>query len=54
MENGFGDFNPAFVFIAYALVWVVFFGYLYYLSRRQADIRSDIDALKNEPRDGDN
>ena len=53
MENGFGDFNPAFVYIAYALVWIVFFTYLYYLSRRQAEIRSEIDTLKNELQVGD-
>ena len=46
MENDFGDFSPIFVFVAYAAVWIVFFAYLYYLARRQADIRSQIDALK--------
>ena len=53
MENGFGDFNPAFVYVAYALVWIVFFGYLYYLSRRQAEINSEIDMLKSELQVGD-
>ena len=47
MGNEFGDFNPNFVFAAYAIVWIVFFAYLYYLARRQADIRSQIDALKD-------
>ena len=46
MENDFGDFSPIFVFVAYAAVWIVFFAYLYYMARRQADIRSQIDALK--------
>lgn len=46
MENDFGDFSPIFVFVAYAAVWIVFFAYLYYMARRQSDIRSQIDALK--------
>ena len=51
MENGFGDFSPIFVFVAYAGVWIVFFAYLYYVARRQSDIRSQIDALKESERD---
>ncbi len=46
MENEFGDFSPIFVFVSYAAVWIVFFAYLYYVARRQSDIRSQIDALK--------
>lgn len=46
MGNDFGDFSPIFVFVAYAAVWIVFFAYLYYMARRQSDIRSQIDALK--------
>ena len=46
VENDFGDFSPVFVFAAYAIVWVAFFAYLYFLARRQADITSQIDALK--------
>ncbi len=46
MENDFGDFSPIFVFVAYAAVWIVFFAYLYYVARRQSDIRSQIDALR--------
>lgn len=51
MENGFGDFSPIFVFVSYAAVWIVFFAYLYYVSRRQSDIRSQLDALKDSERD---
>ena len=51
MENDFGDFSPIFVFVAYAAVWIVFFAYLYYMARRQSDIRSQIDALKDSERD---
>ncbi len=52
MENDFGDFSPIFVFVAYAAVWIVFFAYLYYMARRQSDIRSQIDALKESGQDG--
>lgn len=51
MENDFGDFSPIFVFVAYAAVWIVFFGYLYYMARRQSDIRSQIDALREAGQD---
>ncbi|MYD36237.1 MAG: CcmD family protein [Dehalococcoidia bacterium] len=51
MENDFGDFSPIFVFVAYAAVWIVFFAYLYYVARRQSDIRSQIDALKESERE---
>ena len=51
MENDFGDFSPIFVFVAYAAVWIVFFAYLYYMARRQSDIRSQIDALKESGQD---
>ena len=37
--------------MAYAAVWIVFFAYLYYMARRQSDIRSQIDALKESERD---
>lgn len=46
MGNEFGEFDPIFVFAAYAVVWIAFFAYLYYVARRQSDIRSQIDALK--------
>ena len=51
MENDFGDFSPIFVFVAYAAVWIVFFAYLYYVARRQSDIRSQLDALKDSEPD---
>ena len=53
MDNGFGDFNPVFVFAAYAIVWIAFFAYLYYVARRQADIRSQIDALRESLQDNE-
>jgi CcmD family protein len=43
-----GDFNPIFVFIVYAVVWLVFFGYMFTVGRRQADVRADIESLRRE------
>ncbi len=51
MDNGFGDFSPIFVFAAYAIVWIAFFSYLYYVARGQAAIRSEIEALKDAASD---
>ncbi len=53
MDNGFGEFSPLFVFAAYAIVWIAFFAYLYYVARRQADIRSQIDALRESLQDNE-
>ena len=53
MDNGFGDFDPIFVFAAYAIVWIAFFAYVYYMARRQSDIRSQIDALRESTREGE-
>lgn len=43
VDNGFG-----FVVAAYAAVWILIFGYIYSLNRRQAKIRRDIEVLKEE------
>ena len=53
MDNGFGEFSPLFVFAAYAIVWIAFFAYLYYVARRQADIQSQIDALRESLQDNE-
>ncbi len=34
-----------YVFIAYAVVWVGLFAYLYYIQRRQAELQDDLEAL---------
>ncbi len=53
MDNGFGEFSPLFVFAAYAIVWIAFFAYLYYVARRQSDIQSQIDALRESLQDNE-
>ncbi|MCS7207243.1 MAG: CcmD family protein [Dehalococcoidia bacterium] len=35
-----------YLFVAFALVWIVFFGYLLYLARRQADLSRDVEQIR--------
>ena len=41
--------NAGYLFAAYAVIWVLFFGYLFTLLNRQRKIRREIDALKEAP-----
>ncbi|MSP78495.1 MAG: CcmD family protein [Dehalococcoidia bacterium] len=43
--------NLSFLFVAYTLTWVAFFGYIVYMSRKQQALRRDIDALKKQLED---
>jgi CcmD family protein len=43
VDSGFG-----FVIAAYAVVWLLIFGYIYSLNRRQTKLRREVDALKQE------
>ena len=43
--------NLPFLFAVYILTWAGFFGYAFYMSRRQRDMRRDIDALRQALRD---
>ncbi|MBI4236596.1 MAG: CcmD family protein [Chloroflexi bacterium] len=47
-QGTIGGFNPVFVFVAYAVVWLLLFGYVFYLARRQADVRAEIAELRQE------
>ena len=38
--------NLPFLFAVYILTWAGFFGYAFYMSRRQRDMQRDIDALR--------
>ena len=38
--------NAGYLFAAYAIVWVVLFGYIFILFRRQKKLRQEIDLLK--------
>ena len=49
MDNdSLGSFNPTFVFLTFSIVWLLVFGYVFYIARRQGDVRSDLDDLKRE------
>ena len=39
--------NLPFLFAAFAVSWVVLFGYLFYVNRRQHELRKEIARLQN-------
>ena len=43
--------NLPFLFAVYILTWAGFFGYAFYMSRRQRDMRRDIEALRRALRE---
>ena len=43
--------NLPFLFAVYILTWAGFFGYAFYMSRRQRDMQRDIDALRQALRE---
>ena len=40
--------NLPFLFAVYTITWVAFFAYAFYMSRRQADLRREIEAIRQE------
>ena len=46
--------NLPFLFAVYILTWAGFFGYAFYMSRRQRDMRRDIEALRQALRERQN
>ena len=40
-----GEAYLPYLFTVFAVVWVAFFVYLYFISRKQADLKREIDAL---------
>ena len=47
-DDSLGGFSPTFVFLTFSIVWLVVFGYVFYVARRQTDIRQDLDDLRRE------
>ncbi|MDE3178305.1 MAG: CcmD family protein [Acidobacteriota bacterium] len=47
------DPNDKFLFLAYALVWIVFMLYAWSLARNQAKIRRDLDEIKSKRREAE-
>lgn len=43
-----GESNLGFLFAGFALVWVAFFAYAFYMSRRERELRREIDALREQ------
>ena len=48
MDQTLGGFNPIFVFIAYGMVWLILLGYVFYLAKRQGEVRAEIAELRAE------
>ena len=47
LEVHFPSSNLPFLFAAFAVSWVVLFGYLFYVNRRQHELRKEIARLQN-------
>ena len=45
-NGGDPEANLPYLFAVYIVTWAAFFAYVFYLSRRQRDMRSEIEALK--------
>ena len=43
--------NAGYLFAAFAMIWAVIFGYVFNLSRRQRQLRREIDSLKESLRE---
>ena len=40
--------NFEYLFAAYAILWVIIFGYFFYLTRQLGDLRREVNALREE------
>ena len=47
LTSHFPSSNLPYLFAAFAVSWVVLFGYLFYVNRRQHEIRKEISRLQN-------
>jgi CcmD family protein len=47
-NDSLGGFDPTFVFLVFSIVWMVVFGYVFYVARRQSEVRNDLEDLKRE------
>ena len=45
-EDGEPEANLPYLFAVFIITWAVFFGYVFVMSRRQNELRQEIDALK--------
>ena len=44
-QDGRPEANLPFLFAVFFITWAAFFGYIFYISRRQREMRREIDAL---------
>ncbi|MBC8279733.1 MAG: CcmD family protein [Chloroflexi bacterium] len=47
LSSHFPSSNLPYLFAAFAVSWVVLFGYLFYVNRRQHEMRKEIVRLQN-------
>lgn len=47
LSSHFPSSNLPYLFAAFAASWVVLFGYLFYVNRRQHEMRKEISRLQN-------
>ena len=40
--------NLAYLFYGYSVIWVIIVGYIFWLSRREQNLRDEIEELKKE------
>lgn len=46
--------NFDYLFAAFAVLWVIIFGYFFFLTRQLADLRREVNALREERDHGEN
>ena len=49
-----GEAYLPFLFAVFGVLWLSFFGYAYFISRKQADLKREIDALHYSTKDIEN
>jgi CcmD family protein len=45
-ESGDPETNLPYLFAVYSITWIAFFAYLYYMSQRQRNLRSEVEELR--------
>ena len=45
-ESGDTETNLPYLFAVYSITWIAFFAYLYYMSQRQRNLRSEVEELR--------
>ena len=56
LQAGAPPSNLPYLFAAFAVTWAVFFGYMFFIGRRQQEIRAEIERLRQavDSEDSDN